>query len=318
MIQYWAVGGRPMEWNLGSLGIEREVNHVLLFSKCLFEAFEIDRDRARQWHFLTLVIEKERDNLISLDDFSFEEISRIANSDGPLKSTYYWMRRLIGGFRNPAGAFLEPVISETEGKVRRRGTGQEKPRRFRLTPVFDTAARAYMRIFLSEMLPTQLNKVQMERVLAEQAGTLFRKVTLFLKQNYWPAWGHFVVPVLCGESGIDKRKLMTRSADWAILLITYKQSLRDPSPPHRGGDLFQDVATAMRGISKREFDDALQFLVRKQALRTMIIDGTKRYYFNREDVGLESSFSKYINRLSECRIELLLLIEPEIRAAIQV
>jgi hypothetical protein len=298
------------EWRLQSLPPEEELAHVLLFSKRFFDAFEFETDRARQWQFLTLVVEKAPEGQLSLDAFSYDEINKIAKTKRPLKGTYYWEHRLVNGFRNSAGSFLTPVIPDPKTTVRRRGTGQEKPRLFSLTPAFDAAARDYLRVFLSEMLPTKLPKTRIDSVVEERGHRLFKDLTLFLKRTYWPAWGKLVLDI-CSGSISDQNEMATRSADWAIVLLTYKKHLEEPARPYRERALRSNVLHAMQGILDDEFDKALNFLVERNILATVKIAGTIRYSFNQRNEGLEASICEYINALSQHRMALMSIFGKE-------
>jgi hypothetical protein len=279
------------------------VEQFLRFSKAFYSAFEIKKDRLREWLFLCLLLQKEKDGRVDVRDLTHEDIEGIARR--PLRSTYFWTNRLVEGLRSGTTPYLAPVQSERLPRWK----PQRHPSQYiyEFNKAFDTALTEYLAYFLAQILGLTQAGQKVPSLFPEQRRALARALFSFQLMEYWKLWDSFfekLAPVAQGygvRSDWLKKELEGKATYWGLMLIVWRRHLGQPNEPADIRDIMRDVFEFIPDTDPDDAKSVLKFLSGKPQIFTVTrSQGRRVYAFNR---AYEEAFRSYTDGMRSTREE---------------
>jgi hypothetical protein len=273
-----------------SAAVSSEIGRILGYSEVFFEAFRISSDRADQWQFLTFLLRKENNLRIQVRGLMKDKKFKKFLENSGLDTPDYVFRKLIAGFRNEDGKFLEV---ERSGK---------KDRALVLTDTFLNAARRYVELFFKKMSGTELpwSSTISSSVIVDSLKPLIG----FQELHFWLSWLRFIkniaaVKLATNFSQSEVRKEMRDHAPcWALLLTAWRYHIGDRKVSVDDSGLYRTVYDNMRGVKPRELEHCISFLTQEGGPKLLIptkVEGNNLYLLNASKY--EVQFNSYVIEL---------------------
>jgi hypothetical protein len=291
---------------MGKLGRDDEticnaIDYVLKFSELFFKAFSIEEERAKQWQFLSFILDKETDFKVLLKDL-FDPVNnraflRFLDEVGPKSRDYVFSKILVAGFNTE-----NTVLMQLEA-------GKKKNRALHLTPEFVKAARIYVDSFVSLMTE---GKFKWNTTKPKDVMTYFKAIIGHQNKHYYPSWLEFVDAVskkhIATELSPNEvhQKLKNGAPCWPMLLTSWQYHLGRRNVRVNTSGLYSAVFHAMKGSNVNEIADCLSFLAKEGGPKLLIakkVDGEEWFLPNSN--AYKAQFVSYTAKLNGLHAEML-------------
>lgn len=281
-----------------SEAIRKSIDDGARFSKIFFDAFKIEEERANQWRFLALLLQKEKNLRIILDDLD-QKNNRIfwdfLNDVGG-RTPMYTFKKLVSGFNTESAALMQLEV------------GKKKGRALLLTKEFVKAATTYIQLFITLIADGKLAFDANDPTAVMQH---FKALIRIQFDEYYPLWAGFINAVsnkkvataFSAEKVRDK--LTSLAPSWAILMTAWQYHLGAPKRLNRSG-IYSAVFHTMEGADIEEIEECLSFLSKQEGPRLLLpkkIDGKDWFLPNTEIY--ESEFESYTQALKNFKTQLI-------------
>jgi hypothetical protein len=281
-----------------------EVNYVLRFSKIYFDAFKILHDRVIQWKLLCIILNSSEEELKVIKFRADKRVLKLLPLEGPVQyNTEYLFQRLMKGFKNERGSFLD--IRAPEGKPVR-----GKERAYFLNDNFNEAAAQYITMFTSGMIPSDLILKTLEKEVTLQ---VFKSIMDFIRIDHWNTWIESLKQIAAKTNQAAPKAWIERVSDnstyWVVLLSAWKKCLGDRDTLINSAGYTREVYNVIGEPEPNDVTETISDLQRDGVLRREKQDNEWIFPLSSEFVSI---FEDYTVELARLRTGLLSRIGPDI------
>jgi hypothetical protein len=274
-----------------------EVDYVLRFSKIYFDAFKIIHDRMIQWELLCIILNSSEEELKVIKFRADKRVLELLPLDEPVQyNTGYLFKRLMKGFKNERGSFLD--IRAPEGK-----SVGGKERAYFLNDNFHEAAAQYITMFTRAMIPSDLTLKTPEKEVTLQ---VFKSIMDFIRFDHRDTWIESLKQIAAKTNQAAPKAWLDRvshnSSYWVVLLSAWKKCLGDRNTLINSAGYTREVYNVIGEPEPNDVTETISDLQRDGVLRREKQDNEWIFPLSSE---FESIFEDYTVELARLRTELL-------------